>query len=58
MGLLDRNLKHIREYPEDAKSLKSHPGPRFWQEIEDGLRELEQREREIEEGILVIRRIS
>lgn len=57
MGPLDRDLKHIREHPEDAKWLKDRLEPRFWQEIEDGLRELEQREREIAEGILVVRRI-
>lgn len=57
MGLLDRDFKHIREHPEDAKWLKDHLEPRFWQEIEDGLRELELREREIAEGILIIRRI-
>jgi hypothetical protein len=53
MPLMDTDLEYIREHPEDAKWLKDRE-PRLWLKIEDGLRDLEEREKAIAEGRLII----
>ncbi|DAA73511.1 TPA_exp: Uncharacterized protein A8136_4692 [Trichophyton benhamiae CBS 112371] len=52
MGLTKKELKYLRERPEDAKWLQDNLEPRFWSEIERLTQDMDERERLVAAGIL------